>query len=461
LNDLALLAPPGPHLPVVSHGEGVWLVDEAGRRYLDGSSGAVVSSLGHGNAEIAAALRRQAMTVAFAHRTQFRNRPAEELAGALVDLAPPPLTRAALLSSGSEANELAMKLAIRFWQEQGQPRKHRFISRWTSYHGSTLGALSATGHPARRRAFADLLHSFPRVSPPYCLRCPVGRSPENCAEACLDDLEVAIQREGPERLAAFIAEPVVGAAAGVLVPPSGYHERVRELCDRYELLWIADEVMSGCGRTGRWLAIEHWDAVPDLVTLGKGLSGGYAPLSAVLCTSKVAAAVRSGGLGAASAHTYTNTPLPAAVGLASLEVMKREDLVAHASTLGMVLHEVLASLSEEIEMIGDVRGLGLLQGVELVADRQTLEPFDPKLRVTARLVEAARHHGLLIYPAALGINGQSGDAIVVAPPLIISEAEIGELVIRLREALLDVGRVLNEESPSAASVQDGKSREEE
>jgi adenosylmethionine-8-amino-7-oxononanoate aminotransferase len=443
VSDPALLALPGQHLPVVSHGEGVWLVDEAGRRYLDGSSGAVVTSLGHGNAEIAAALHQQAMTVAFAHRTQFRNRPAEELAAALVDLAPPPLARAALLSSGSEANELAMKLAIRFWQEQGQPRKHGIISRWMSYHGSTLGALSATGHPARRRAFADLLHPFPRVAPPYCLRCPVGASPENCAEACLDDLEVAIQGEGPERLAAFIAEPVVGAAAGILVPPSGYHERVRELCDRYELLWIADEVMSGCGRTGRWLAAEHWGAVPDLATLGKGLTGGYAPLSAVLCTSKVAAALGSGALGAAAAHTYTNTPLPAAVGLAALKVMKRQDLVARASALGVVLHEALTSVSQEIEMIGDVRGLGLLQGIELVADRQTLSPFDPELRVTARLVEAARHRGLLVYPAALGINGRAGDAIVVAPPLVISEMDLTELVTRLRQALLDVGRDLN------------------
>jgi adenosylmethionine-8-amino-7-oxononanoate aminotransferase len=191
------------------------------------------------------------------------------------------------------------------------------------------------------------------------------------------------------------------------------------------------------------------------------LSGGYAPLSAVLCTSKVAAALGPGELGAATAHTYTNTPLPAAVGLAALEVMKRQGLVARASALGVVLHEALASLSEEIEMIGDVRGLGLLRGVELVADRETLEPFDPELRVTARLVEAARHRGLLVYPAALGINGQSGDAIVVAPPLIISETEIKELVARLREALLDVGRVLNEESSFAASVQDGNSREEE
>ena len=481
MSDSALLAPPGPHLPVVSHGEGVWLVDEAGRRYLDGSSGAVVTSLGHSNREIASALQKQAMLVAFAHRTQFRNRPAEELAAALVDLVSPPLARAALLSSGSEANELAIKLAVRFWQKQGQPRKHGIISRWTSYHGSTLGALSATGHPARRRPFADLLHPFPRVSPPYCLRCPVGASPENCAEACLEDLEVAIQREGPEQLAAFIAEPVVGAAAGVLVPPSGYHERVRELCDQYELLWIADEVMSGCGRTGRWLAVEHWDTVPDLVTLGKGLTGGYAPLSAVLCTSKVAAALGSDELGAAAAHTYTNTPLPAAVGLAALEVMKRQDLVARASTLGVVLHEALVSLSQEIEIIGDVRGLGLLQGVELVADRQTLEPFDPKLRVTARLVEAARHRGLFVYPAALGINGQAGDAIVVAPPLIISETDIGELVTRLREALLDVSVDLNEarpphgflrgggttlgvsgeESSSAVPARGSKSREEE
>lgn len=444
MTDLALLTPPGPHLPIVSHGEGVWLVDEAGHCYLDGSSGAVVASLGHGNAEIAAALQKQATTVAFAHRTQFRNRPAEKLAAELVDLAPSSIVRAVLLSSGSEANELAIKLAIRFWQEKGKPSKHSIVSRWTSYHGSTLGALSATGHPARRRAFADLLHPFPRVAAPYCLRCPVGASPENCAEACLDDLEVAIQREGPERLAAFIAEPIVGASAGVLVPPSGYHERVRELCDQYELLWIADEVMSGSGRTGRWLAVEHWDAVPDLVVMGKGLTGGYAPLSAVLCTSEVAATLESSELGvAAGGHTYTNTPLPAAAGLAALEVMRRQDLVSRASVLGAVLREELISLSQEIEMIGDVRGLGLLQGIELVANRRTLDPFDPKLHVTARLVEAARRRGLLVYPAPLGINGQTGDAIIVAPPLIISEMEIRELVTRLRQALIDVGRDLN------------------
>jgi adenosylmethionine-8-amino-7-oxononanoate aminotransferase len=259
---------------------------------------------------------------------------------------------------------------------------------------------------------------------------------------CLDDLELAIQRQGPERVAAFIAEPVVGASAGALVPPAGYHERVREICDRYEVLWIADEVMSGCGRTGKWLASEHWDAVPDLVTLGKGITSGYAPLSAVLCTEEIATSLESSQIGIGGGHTYTNTPLPAAAGLATLKVIKQQNLITRASELGEELHEKLSSLGEDIKIVGDERGLGLLRGIELVADRQTLAPFDPNLHVTNRLVQAARHRGLLVYPAALGINGQAGDAIMVAPPLIINESELNELVRRLRQALLDVARNL-------------------
>jgi len=437
-----VMAPPHVGLPKVAYGDGVWLVDDRGRRYLDASSGAVAASLGHGNERLAQAIADQAGMVAFAHRIHFRNDPVERLAEGLAALAPGDLDHTILLSSGSEANELAMKAALRHWQERGRPGKQRILSRFGSYHGSTLGALSATGHAGRRLPFLDLLHAYPDVVAPTCSRCPIGLEPSSCAAACLDDLERGILRAGADRVAAFIAEPIVGAGGGVLVPPPGYYERVRALCDRYEVLWIADEVMSGCGRTGRWMASQHWDAVPDMVALGKGISGGYMPLSAVMFSTEVAAAIGQSAAGLAAGHTYSNTPLPAAAGVATLEIMQELGLVDRAARLGPVMSAMLTTCTADVALVGEVRGVGLFWGLDLVADGATMSPYAASLRVSDLVVDAARAHGLIVYPAQGTVDGSLGDAILVAPPLIITEDEIEQLGSRLRAALTDVERLL-------------------
>lgn len=425
-------------LPAIAHGDGVWLVDTSGRRYLDGSSGAVAANLGHGQEVIARALYQQARTVAFAHRTQFTNPHTERLAALLSQWTGGALTHAVFVNSGSEAIEGAIQLAYRFWSENGRPAKTEIVSRQMSYHGATLGARSAGGNPARRLPFQPLLRSWPQVHPPYCYRCPLGLTRESCASACADDVEETILRLGPEHVAAFVAEPITGGSAGALTPPEGYYERVREICDRYDVLWIADEVMTGCGRTGTAFGYQHWRAVPDILALGKGVSGGYMPLAGVLCAPRVGEAIKPGLAGLQFGHTYTNTPLPSAVGVATVSFIEEHGLIERARVAGDRLRAGLQNLADDPDLggvIGEVRGLGLLQAIELVRDRDSREPFAAQLGVTGRLIAACRRLGLILYPAAGGIDGSRGDAVLVAPPLVISDDEIDELLARLRAAL--------------------------
>ncbi|MGH3664312.1 MAG: aminotransferase class III-fold pyridoxal phosphate-dependent enzyme, partial [Micromonosporaceae bacterium] len=273
--------------PLAVRGDGAWLYDADGNAYLDGSSGAVAANLGHGVAEVADALSAQARQVGFAHRSQFRNRPAEELARRLAEWTGGRLPYALLTTGGSEAVEAAIQLALRYHAARGEPHRTIVLSRHMSYHGATLGARSAGGNPARRAPYASLLHNWPQVHAPYCYRCPLQLRPDSCESACLSSLEDAITSHGARRIAAFIAEPVTGASAGALRPPPGYYERVREACDRHGVLFIADEVMAGAGRTGKPFSHQHWGASPDLVTFGKGISGGYVPLAGVLCSRAV------------------------------------------------------------------------------------------------------------------------------------------------------------------------------
>jgi adenosylmethionine-8-amino-7-oxononanoate aminotransferase len=429
------------NLPTVAYGEGVWLVDTSGRRYLDGSSGAVAANLGHGQETIAQVLYEQARTIAFAHRTQFTNPHTEHLAELLARWTGGALTHAVFVNSGSEAIEGAIQLAYRFWTEHGQATKTEVVSRQMSYHGATLGARSAGGNPARRAPFQPLLRPWPHVHPPYCYRCPLGRTPDYCASACADDLEETIVRLGPEHVAAFIAEPITGSSAGALTPPSGYYERVREICDRYQVLWIADEVMTGCGRTGTAFGYQHWRTAPDILAFGKGISGGYMPLAGVLCTPHVAEAIKPSLAGLQFGHTYSNTPLPAAVGVAAVSFIEEHRLIERARIAGDRLHTGLQDLAGDPDVgcvIGEVRGRGLMQAIELVRDRATREPFAAGLGVTSRLVAACRRHGLLLYPAGGGIDGYRGDAVLVTPPLIIADDETDELLARLRAALHDL-----------------------
>lgn len=431
--------------PMISHGKGIYLYDIDGKQYIDGSSGAVTASIGHGVSEIAAAMLDQASKVSFAYRSQFTSEAAEKLAQRLSELAPGDLHWSFFVNSGSEATETAMKIAIQHWQEKGIKGKNRILSRWMSYHGITMGALSMSGHVLRRKRFVPLLEDFPSVSAPYCYRCPFNSTYPGCGLQCANELETAIRRVGSENIAAFIAEPIIGASAGAVTPPEGYYQQVKEICERYNILFIADEVMTGIGRTGKMFAMEHWGVVPDIVALGKGMSAGYTPMAATIVTDRVMEPILKGSKSIMAGHTFSANPQSAAVSLAVLDYIEHHDLVKAAEENGEYLFEKLKQLAQKYSLIGDVRGKGLLLGMELVSNFRTYTPFDLKLGVTGRLLEKTFQKGLLIYPATGGIDGVAGDAIILSPPLVIKKDEIDRLVQILDEAIHELQQELQAE----------------
>ncbi|MBO8129035.1 MAG: aspartate aminotransferase family protein [Peptococcaceae bacterium] len=414
--------------PLVSHGKGIYLYDMQGKRYLDGCSGALVANIGHGNVKIAKAMRDQALKVTFTYRAQFANQPSEELAGILAHLAPGDLNWVFFVNSGSEATETAMKIAIQYWQERGCFTKNRIISRWMSYHGITLGALSMSGHKARRKPFAQLLQDCPVTLPPYCYRCPLGQHYPGCNLLCASELERSIQLIGPENIAAFIFEPVIGASGGAIVPPDGYHEKIAEICRRYDVLLIADEVMTGFGRTGKMFAVEHWGIEPDIMAIGKGLSGGYAPIAATLVSDRILETIISGSGTIMSGHTFSANPLSCAVALAVIKYILDHHLIEKAGKRSQYLEKKLYGLVQKHPHIGDIRGLGLMWGIELVKNCFTGEPFDNKLDVTGMVINQAMQNGLIIYNASGGFVGPAGATFMIAPPLTITKKEINTLV---------------------------------
>ncbi len=423
--------------PVAVSAEGIWIRDGAGRTYLDGSSGAVVCSIGHGVKEVAAVMTAQAGRLAFAHSSQFVTRETLGLAERVAALCPGDLGtsgRVYLVSGGSEAVETAIKLARQYHVETGHPGKSKIVSRWQSYHGSTLGALAATGNVARRELYAPLLPATPHIPPCYCYRCPYGLTFPSCSIACVEDLEAAIHQEGPETVAAFIAEPVVGATLGAVPAVEGYWARAREICTRHNILLIADEVMTGVGRTGRNFAVDHWSVVPDMIVTGKGLSGGYTPLGAVIARGFIADALRDGRGYFEHGFTYSANPLSAAIGSAVLDYIAKHKLIARAARLGRRLGEKLDALRRHT-IVGDVRGLGMMWSLEFVKDRASREPFPPALKVSRRLLEACLEEGLLIYPGSGTREGQDGDHAIIAPPFTITPAEMDDLVARLDRGL--------------------------
>ncbi|MFC5452122.1 aspartate aminotransferase family protein [Paenibacillus aestuarii] len=434
----------GRHYPAIAYGKGVFLYDDAGKKYLDASSGAVTASIGHGVQEIAEAMQEQAGKVSFVYRSQFTSEPAEQLAKKLSDLTPGGDYWSFFVNSGSEATETAMKIAIQHWQEQGRPSKHRIISRRMSYHGITLGALSMSGHVLRRRRFVPLLEDFPVVAPPYCYRCPLRQTPAACGLACADDLDAAVKRIGAEHIAAFIAEPIIGAAGGAVVPPDGYYEKIKAICERHEILFIADEVMTGIARTGEMFGMQHFGVEPDLIALGKGMSAGYTPMAAAMAKDHVMAPILQGSRSVMSGHTYSANPQSAAVSLAVLAYIDKHGLVQAAQNQGALLLERLRQLADRHVIIGDVRGEGLLTAIEFVADRQSKHPFPPELGVTNKIIDLAFQKGLLVYPAAGGVDGD-GDAIIIAPPLTITDEELELLVGLLDETIREVTQELTAE----------------
>lgn len=391
-------------------------------------------NVGHGRTRVADALRRQAATLAYCVSNVFANQPALELAGRLAQLTPGDLNNFQFTSGGSEATEVAIKLARQYHLARGNESKHLVIARWQSYHGATLGALSATGMISRRAKFKPLLLDFPHAAPNNCYRCPFGKEYPTCEMACANDLEQVILRTGPERVAAFIAEPVVGSAGGAIPPRPEYFPIIREICDRYDVLFIADEVITGLGRTGRNFGIDHWGVVPDLMTMAKGLSGGYAPLGAVAISDRVASEFREKRVAFDHILTYGANPLATAAACEVLEILVEEGLVERAARLSEgFLARGKRLLAHAI--VGDVRGVGLLMGVELVRDRATKEPFPPDARAAAVVAGEALRRGLVLYPSSGTADGVAGDHFLICPPLTIGEAELDLLFEILDESV--------------------------
>jgi adenosylmethionine-8-amino-7-oxononanoate aminotransferase len=438
---------------MVDRAEGVWIYDVNGRRYLDATGGAVVVGIGHAVPEVLEAIRDQASKVAFAYYGQFSNQPQQELASELAAFCPGDLDHVFFTSGGSEAVESAIKLSRAYFRATGRDRKHKVIGRWRSYHGSTLGALSASGHVLRREPYQPHLLNFAHVAPPYCYRCFLHLRYPSCAVACAQELERTIIQENPDEVAAFIVEPVTGSSVPGLVPPPEYFRIVRDICDRYDVHLIVDEVLCGMGRTGRNFAIEHWDVVPDLLVTAKGLSSGYMPLGAVVATSRIYDGLMDAAGYFEHGYTYSGHPLSCAAGLAVLRYIRANGLVERAAELGPYLIERLRAQLADVAIVGEIDGLGLLVGIELVRDPKTREPFDAHERVAARVVARAFDKGVILLPGSGGqADGIHGDRLEIAPPLVIGYEEIDLAVDTLRDSLIEVSQELGAgEGPEATA----------
>lgn len=422
--------------PVATRGEGIFLIDAEGRRYIDACGGAAVSCLGHGHPEVVAAIAEQAARLEYIHTGFFTTEAAEELANVIADMAPGSLGRVWFTSSGSEAIEAALKLARQYHLERGDAGRNRVIARRQSYHGNTLGALAAGGSAWRRAPYQPLLFDVALVDPcfEYHFAEP-GESPEDYGRRAADAVEQEIFRLGPETVIAFVAETVVGATAGAVPPVGDYLKQVRSICDRHGVLMILDEVMSGAGRTGTFLACDQDGVVPDIVTLGKGLGGGYQPIGAVVCTDEVYDTVARGSGALKHGQTYNAHPVGCAASLAVQRVIRQEALMERVQIAGTRLMTLLRDRFSDHPNVGDIRGRGLLQAIELVADRTTKAPFAPEFALHQRAKADAFERGLLIYPSGGTIDGRLGDHILLAPPYNVTDDELDMIVSLLSETL--------------------------
>ena len=423
-------------LPTAVAGRGSFLTDAAGRQYLDASGGAAVSCLGHGHPEVLRAMHEQIDRIAYAHTSFFTTEVAEALAEHLVAHAPAGVSHAYLVSGGSEAVEAALKLARQYFVEAGQPQRRHFIGRRQSYHGNTLGALAVGGNESRRRQFAPLLIDAAHVSPCYEYR---GRrddeTPAQYGERLAAELEATVARLGGENVIAFVAEPVVGATLGAVAPVAGYFRRVRQILDRHGILLIADEVMCGMGRTGTLYALEQEGVAADLTTIAKGLGGGYQAIGAVLVQGRIIEALARGSGFFQHGHTYIGHAVACAAALAVQTVIQRDGLLERVKRQGDGLRRRLEAALGAHPHVGDLRGRGLFMGVELVAERAAKRPFDPARRLHARIKAEAMARGLMVYPMGGTLDGRAGDHVLLAPPFIVSDAELDAIVERLAAAI--------------------------
>jgi len=422
--------------PVAVRGEGAYLYDRDGKRYLDASGGAAVSCLGHSDPAVVAAIQRQLEKLPFAHTSFFTNEPMEALADALIARAPKSFDKVYFVSGGSEAIEAALKLARQYFVEKGEPQRAHVIGRRQSYHGNTLGALAVGGNAWRRKQFEPLLVKTTHVSPCYAYRGKQASETDAAyGERLAKELEQEIQRLGEKSVIAFVAETVAGATIGAVPPVPGYFKRVREICDRYGVLLILDEVMCGMGRCGTLWAFEQEGIVPDLVTVAKGLGAGFQPIGALLVSREISDTIMRGSGFFQHGHTYIGHAAACAGALAVQKRLHEDGVLARVTPLGQALEKRLRNAFGDHPHVGDIRGRGLFRGIELVEDRATKKPFDPKLRMHARVKRKAMQAGLMCYPMGGTLDGVQGDHVLLAPPFIVEEAQLDELVDKLGAAI--------------------------
>ena len=423
------------NLPRIVRGEGSYLIDDAGRRYLDGSGGPAAFCIGHANREINAAIAAQLDKVACGYRYLFTSDALEQLTQLLLSLSGPTFGHVVYSASGSEAMESALKVALQYFDARGLPAKRHFISRRRSYHGNTLGVLSITGYAERRAPFEGSLLDVSFVSAANAYRPPAGVSDADLVKHLANELESKIQALGPDRVAAFIFEPVVGAAGGVVPAPPGYAAAIEQVCRRHDVLVIADEVMCGVGRCGTWRALEHDGITPDIMAVAKGLAGGYIPLGATIFTHAIGRTILEAQGGIMTGHTYSGHTAACAAGLAVQRLIGRESLVARVRERGATLKRALLESLDRYDEVGDVRGRGFFIGVELVSDRRTKQPFPAERRVNLEIGRHAFENGLICYPCAGNVGGGLGDTIIIAPPYNATDAELEELVAKFTLAV--------------------------
>lgn len=425
--------------PLIETGKGIFLYDSEGKEYIDGSGGAAVVNIGHGVKEVADAISRQARKAAYLNGLQFTHEPVERLAAEIAEFLPFPEGKLYFLTSGSEAVEASIKFARQYWVETGKGSKSVTISRTPSYHGNTLGALSLSARKHYQETFQPLLMESPKIPAPYCYRCYCGLAYPRCGLACARELDTMIAKLGRDKVSAFLLEVIGGATTGAAVPPAEYFKVVREICDQNDVLLIADEVMTGIGRTGKWLAGQHFNLIPDLIVMGKGLTGGYVPMSALAAPKKHVDVIFDKKKSFLHAQTFAHHPVGCAAGLATLKYLKKNKLVEKSAKLGRRLLKSIAGL-QKYPHVGDVRGQGLFVGVEFVQDKKTRKPFPRAMKYAENFSRVAMEKGLVLWSNVGQADGTNGDLVLLAPPLIITEEEIDLIREKMDDILSEMGR---------------------
>lgn len=424
--------------PIITKALGIYMYDEDGKSYIDGSSGPLAVNIGHSVPEVVDAISKQLGKVAYAHRHTFANEPALELAEKICGMAPEGMEWVSYVSGGSEATETAIKLAREYWVEKGKTDKYKVISRWQSYHGNTLGMVAIGGTPKMRYRYAPLLKDNPHAEPCYCYRCPYDKCEENCSLECAHNVENLIKREGPHTISCMIIEPIVGPTLGVAIPKDGYLQELRRLCDKYDILFIADEVITGMGRTGVNFAVNHWNVKPDIICMAKGLAAGYAPLGAVVLQDFIHKAFEDGSKQFSHGFTYGGNPMATAAGLAVTEYIAKNNLIQNSRAMGDYLLACVKELKGTRPYMGDVRGKGLMLGIEFVKDAISKTPFEAEVTLTAKMQKACLDNGMAVYGTQACVDGVLGDGILLAPPLTVNKEQIDLIVKILAKAMDEV-----------------------